>query len=226
MLDTQDSRLVVYIVPSLSCFFHLLQCQSFRKNQHDEHTDKEFVLIIRSTNIATRFFLSIGNGCVSFLFDLRGPKRNLRGPVSNRSDSVISNNPNAQASCQTRNPTTQACTQVRHAGIGRIGIFAIIGWFGDGLANNDSDNESVNTDHYENKRSKSNKLATNLTKLPFCKAPLIPQKIQHTSGHDNWNHILHNGTWVSDSCVDNANTRLPCSQLYMSIRLKERGENW
>jgi hypothetical protein len=40
---------------------------------------------------------------------------------------------------------------VSHADIGRIGIFAIIRWFGNGLANkNHSYNESVNTNNYSN----------------------------------------------------------------------------
>ena len=77
---------------------YLLQCQSLREDEHDKHSHKKFVLIIRPAYIlywAAHILIVDSHGRVSLTLRLGWKQRDLRCPISDGPNAVVSDNPNA-----------------------------------------------------------------------------------------------------------------------------------
>ena len=130
---------------------HSVQCQSFTENKHDKHTDKEFVLILRSTNLSAAThvttFGSIGirDRRISFLFGSIGKQGNLGGTVPHSANSIVSYDTNTNPCGKARDSRTESGTKMGQARVHTVGAFAGIGGARDGLGEDDSYDESVDT---------------------------------------------------------------------------------
>jgi hypothetical protein len=157
---------------------HAIERQRLTENEHNEHTDKQLVLIVRATDIVRmrvprrrRRILIRNSGIPRGLVSTgRRKEGNLTGPIADRPNAVITDNPNAEPRRESGATATQTRTEMRQAGEEGIDIGAAAAGGGDGLSDDDADDEAVNA---------------------------------NDSGHDNGNDVLHDRAGMPYARVHN-----------------------
>jgi hypothetical protein len=159
---------------------HPVQCQGLAKNQHDEHRDEELVLIVTATDVGH----IVACGCVVVR---DGGIASRFVPVGGEQRDLTGPVSDRTDAVIAHNPNAQAGRETGNSAaqpgsqMGHPGIDAV---------------RVVAL-----VRGGNDRLAQNYTHNQTVDA--------NHAGHYNRNHILHDRTRVSDSCVYNANARFP-----------------
>lgn len=127
---------------------HSVERQCLAEDEHNQHRDKELVLIFGSTDIASRtVVLRIRHSRVPTSLRLVGKERNLTRAVADSPNAVVTNDTDANARRHAAKAATEARAEMRHARKYAVGIVLLRGWHRDRLTEDDADDETVDANY-------------------------------------------------------------------------------